>query len=108
VRERAEPAKSGSAAAVVEDEPVRAERPTKRRLSFNEKHALEKLPSEISALQDKISTLHGRLSDPNLYARERAAFERASAELAVAEKDLAAAEERWLELEILREDVAGQ
>jgi ATP-binding cassette subfamily F protein uup len=52
--------------------------------------------------------LHERLADPNLYARERTAFEQSSAELATAEKDLAAAEERWLELEILREDVAGQ
>jgi ATP-binding cassette subfamily F protein uup len=108
VRERAEPAKSTPAATVAEDTPVRATRPTKRRLSFNEKHALEKLPGEISALQTKISALHARLSDPNLYARERAAFEQTSAELAGAEKDLAAAEERWLELEILREDVAGQ
>ena len=108
VRERAEPAKSTPAATVAEDTPVRAARPTKRRLSFNEKHALEKLPGEISALQTKISALHARLSDPNLYARERAAFEQTSAELAGAEKDLAAAEERWLELEILREDVAGQ
>jgi ATP-binding cassette subfamily F protein uup len=108
VRERAEPAKPGPADTVAEDIPVRAARPTKRRLSFNEKHALEKLPGEISALRTKIGALHGRLSDPNLYARERVAFEQASAELAAAEKDLAAAEERWLELEILREDVAGQ
>ena len=62
----------------------------------------------ISALQTRIRALHERLSDPNLYARERAAFEQSSAELAAAEKDLATAEERWLELEILREDVAGQ
>jgi ABC transport system ATP-binding/permease protein len=107
VRERTETAKPAPAT-VAEDTSVRAARPTKRRLSFNEKHALEKLPGEISALQTKIGAMHARLSDPNLYARERAAFEQASAELAAAEKDLAAAEERWLELEILREDVAGQ
>ncbi|MBV9236896.1 MAG: ATP-binding cassette domain-containing protein [Xanthobacteraceae bacterium] len=107
VRERAEPAKPAPAT-IADDAPVRPARPTKRRLSFNEKHALEKLPGEISALQTKIGALHARLSDPNLYARERAAFEQASAELAAAERDLAAAEERWLELEILREDVAGQ
>ena len=108
VRERAEPAKPMPAVTAAEETPVRTARPTKRRLSFNEKLALEKLPGEISALQTKISALHERLSDPNLYARERTAFEQSSAELAAAEKDLAAAEERWLELEILREDVAGQ
>ncbi len=108
VRERAEPAKPVGAAAVDESTPARTARPAKRRLSFNEKHALEKLPGEISALQTKIRVLHERLADPNLYARERTAFEQSSAELATAENDLAAAEERWLELEILREDVAGQ
>jgi ATP-binding cassette subfamily F protein uup len=107
VRERAEPARS-SPATIADDAPARAERTVKRRLSFHEKHALEKLPGEISALQTKIRALHERLSDPNLYARERTAFDQSSAELAAAEKDLATAEERWLELEILREDVAGQ
>jgi ABC transport system ATP-binding/permease protein len=87
---------------------LRTERSAKRRLSFHEKHALEKLPGEISALQGKISALHARLADPELYARDRDAFDEASAALVAAERDLAAAEERWLELEILREDVAGQ
>jgi ATP-binding cassette subfamily F protein uup len=108
VRERTEAAKPAPAAAASESAPARTERPVKRRLSFHEKHALEKLPGEISSLQTKIRALHERLSDPNLYARERTAFDQSSAELAAAEKDLAAAEERWLELEILREDVAGQ
>ena len=80
----------------------------KRRLSFHEKHALEKLPGEIDSLQARIRTLHERLADPNLYQRDRSAFEAASAALKSAETELAAAEERWLELAILREDVAGR
>jgi len=87
---------------------VRQERAAKRRLSFHEKHALEKLPGEISALRARIGALHARLADPELYARDRQGFEAASTALAGAERELAAAEERWLELEILREDVAGQ
>ena len=86
----------------------RADKPVKRRLSFHEKHALEKLPGEISALQATVQVLHERLADPGLYGRDRKAFEDASAALASAESDLAAAEERWLALEILREDVAGR
>ena len=39
--------------------------------------------------------------------RDRKAFDEASAALAGAQAELAAAEEKWLELEILREDVAG-
>ncbi len=43
------------------------------------------------------------LADAGLYARDPARFEKASTMLAQAETDLAAAEDRWLELEMLRE-----
>jgi ATP-binding cassette subfamily F protein uup len=88
--------------------PARNDKPSKRRLSFHEKHALEKLPGEINSLQARIRVLHERLADPDLYERDRKGFEAASAALTTAEKELAVAEERWLELEILREDVAGR
>jgi len=81
--------------------------PGKRRLSFHEKHALETLPRTIAALQAKVRALRDRLDDPALYARDRKAFDEASAALAAAQAELTAAEERWLELEILREEVAG-
>ena len=87
---------------------VANDKPPKRRLSFHEKHALEKLPAEMDSLQARIRALHERLADPGLYARDRNAFEAASAALKSAETELAAAEERWLELEIVREDVAGR
>jgi ATP-binding cassette subfamily F protein uup len=79
----------------------------KRRLSFHEKHALETLPKAITALQARIRTLQTRLDDPGLYARDRAAFTQISEELAAAQAELAAAEEKWLELEILREELQG-
>jgi ATP-binding cassette subfamily F protein uup len=82
--------------------------PARRRLSFHEKHALETLPKTIAALQAKVRALHERLDDPALYARDRRAFDEASAALAAAQAELTAAEERWLELEILREEVAGR
>jgi ATP-binding cassette subfamily F protein uup len=80
----------------------------KRRLSFNEKHALESLPVAMAALQSKIEALHRRLGEPELYARDRKAFDEASAALVAAQAELAAAEEKWLELEILREEIATQ
>jgi ATP-binding cassette subfamily F protein uup len=86
-----------------------AERPTaerKRCLSFNEKHALETLPTVMAALQSKIKALHLRLDDAELYARDRKAFDEASAALVAAQAELAAVEEKWLELEILREEIA--
>jgi ABC transport system ATP-binding/permease protein len=80
-------------------------KPGKRRLSFHEKHALETLPREIAALQAKIRAHQDLLADPELYARNRKAFEQTSAALVAAQADLSAAEEKWLTLEILREDI---
>ncbi|HST94949.1 MAG TPA: ABC transporter C-terminal domain-containing protein, partial [Microvirga sp.] len=47
------------------------------------------------------------LADPNLYARDPVRFERAGAALSDLQADLAAAEDRWLELEMLREELGG-
>jgi ABC transport system ATP-binding/permease protein len=82
-------------------------RASKRRLSFHQKHALETLPKTMGELQAKVRTLHERLDDPGLYARDRKAFDATSAALAAAQMELAAAEERWLELEVLREEIEG-
>jgi ABC transport system ATP-binding/permease protein len=79
----------------------------RRRLSFNEKYALETLPGEIAALQEKIRAAHEKLADPALYARDRKAFDEISAGLVAAQDALAAAEDKWLELEILRETIDG-
>jgi ATP-binding cassette subfamily F protein uup len=76
---------------------------SRRRLSFNEKHRLETLPRKMALLQEKIGKLQEDLADPALYRRDRASFDRNSTALAAAQAELAAAEESWLELEILRE-----
>ena len=87
--------------------PPRGSKPGKRKLSFHEKHALETLPQTILALSAEVRALHGRLDDPGLYARDRKSFEEASAALAATQSELAAAEAKWLELEILREEIEG-
>ena len=80
----------------------------KRRLSFNEKHALETLPKTIAALQAKDRALHDRVSTIPASMRATARpSTTTSAALAAAQAELAAAEERWLELEMLREELAG-
>ncbi|MGZ5880994.1 MAG: ABC-F family ATP-binding cassette domain-containing protein [Xanthobacteraceae bacterium] len=87
--------------------PPRESKPGKRKLSFHEKHALETLPKTILALTAEVRALHGRLDDPGLYARDRKSFEETSAALAATQSELAAAEAKWLELEILREEIEG-
>jgi ABC transport system ATP-binding/permease protein len=80
---------------------------TRRKLSFADKHALEKLPAEIETLGKTIAKLHAELSDPGLYGRDAKRFQTLSDKLAAAEGARAAAEDRWLELEALREEIEG-
>ncbi|MBN8968909.1 MAG: ATP-binding cassette domain-containing protein [Rhizobiales bacterium] len=79
----------------------------KRRLSFNEKHALETLPKTMAKLQQDIAGYQTQLDDPHLYAKDRKAFDTVSAAIAKAQTELDAAEEKWLALEILREEIEG-
>jgi ATP-binding cassette subfamily F protein uup len=80
----------------------------RKRLTFKDKHALETLPKTIAALQADISKLAAQLEDAGLYARDRKHFDQTSSALADAQQRLAEAEERWLALEILREEIEGR
>jgi ATP-binding cassette subfamily F protein uup len=77
----------------------------KRRLNFNEKHALETLPKTMAKLQAEIAKQQKLLDDPDLYTKDRKKFDAASSAIAKAQEELAAAEDRWLELEVLREEI---
>ncbi len=89
-------------------ETPRAEEPAKkRRLSFKEKHALETLPGKIEALQKKLGELHGLMADPDLYARDPARFDKVSKAVDETQTALSAAEDEWLALEMLREEIEG-
>jgi ATP-binding cassette subfamily F protein uup len=68
-------------------------------------HALQSLPGRMETLRDGISKLRQALSDPGLYARDRVRFDRFAAALAAQQAELDAAEEEWLALELLREEI---
>jgi ABC transport system ATP-binding/permease protein len=80
---------------------------TKRKLSFKEKHALESLPDQIEKINADIAQLQAKLATPNLFAKDQAQFNATAAALREAETELGRAEEQWLELELLREELAG-
>jgi ATP-binding cassette subfamily F protein uup len=76
-----------------------------RRMSFNERRALETLPVQIAALETQIAELSAILADPDLYARDPGQFGAMTQALAVARDELTAAEEQWLTLEMVREEI---
>jgi len=86
-------------------EPARAAVPAKRKMNFSDKHDLEKLPARIAALEKRIGELQTQLAAPDLFTRDAKRFSALSTELAQAQHDLAVGEERWLELEMLREEI---
>lgn len=94
--------------AVVKKTPKpRPHSPTPRKLSYKEQYALEKLPGEIAAMQEKIVALKETLDDPALFSRDPALFDRSARALADVETKLAAAEDEWLRLEMKREELSA-
>jgi len=77
----------------------------RRKLTFKDKHALENLPGRITTLEREIHALREKLADGGFYARDPNGFAATTTKLSALEAELAASEERWLELEILREEI---
>jgi ATP-binding cassette subfamily F protein uup len=81
---------------------------SRRKLSFKDKHALENLPSEIDRLTAAISELEHTLAAPDFFTRDPAGFATGSDKLAELQATLRQAEDRWLELEALREEIESR
>jgi ATP-binding cassette subfamily F protein uup len=87
-----------------------AERPKKDRaakMNFSDQHALKTLPGKIAAAETEMAALEAQLSDAGLYARNPGQFADISVKLAALRAQKEADEERWLTLEMLREELEG-
>lgn len=79
----------------------------RRKLSFKDKHALETLPQEMDKVRARMAKLQEKLDDPSFYTRDFEGFEKTTAEYVAAQDSLTDLEDRWLELEMLREELEG-
>jgi len=68
-------------------------------LSFTEKHRLEALPGIMEKLEAEIAKLVTFMSDPDLFTKEPAKFQKATDALVERQAALDAAEEEWMMLE---------
>jgi ATP-binding cassette subfamily F protein uup len=84
-----------------------APKPAARKLSFKDQHALKSLPAEIDALHKRMAKHQAALADPGLFTRDPKRFAALTEALAADAAALHAAEERWLELEMLREELGA-
>ncbi len=103
-RRRAKAAKTGKTPSA-EPKPEASAGPGTRKLSYKQKYALETLPGRIDGLSTEIAALEVKLADPGLYGTDPDLFNDIAAKLDVKRADLQAAEEEWLELEMLREEL---
>lgn len=65
-------------------------------LTFTEKHRLDELPKVMDRLTAEIGKLEELLSDPELFTKQPAKFQKATDALVERQDALAAAEEEWL------------
>ncbi len=86
----------------------KGEAAAKRKLSFNEKRALELLPQRMDALRAELDALEAKLGDKDFAARQPVAFQTATNRYGELRAELEKAEDEWLALEILREGIEGQ
>ncbi|QDC01107.1 ABC-F family ATP-binding cassette domain-containing protein [Mesorhizobium sp. 8] len=98
--------KADAAPAATRAEPAAPKAPTKK-LSYKQQFALENLPKKIEAVGAAISRLEDAIADPAYYERDPTGFQKTIAALDKERTTLAALEEEWLELEMLREELEG-
>jgi ATP-binding cassette subfamily F protein uup len=80
---------------------------TQAKLSYKDQRELDELPARLEKLAAEIAKLESELADPALFERNPGRFDTAVKRLDAARAELESAEERWLELETLREELAA-
>ncbi len=87
------------------DGDARAARTPAKKLSYKQKYALETLPGRIEQLSAEIAELEVKLSNPRFYEVDPQGFDDTAANLDSKRAELISAEDQWLELELLREQL---
>jgi ATP-binding cassette subfamily F protein uup len=96
--------KAEAAPATAKAEPAPQKQPV-RKLSYKQQFALDNLPKKIEAVTASIARLEDAIADPAYYERDPTGFQKTIAALDKERATLAALEEEWLELEMLREEL---
>ncbi len=98
--------KADKAAAPAEQSaPKPPARPAK--LSYKDQRDYDLLPGRIEAIDGEIAAAEAEMADPALYTRNPARFSELTAKCDALRAEKEAAEERWLELAMLVEEMAG-
>lgn len=88
--------------------PVGSASSSKLKMSYKDKYALETLPAKMAALEVEIADLETKLSDMDFFTKDPDGFQVATDMLTEKAIALAQAEEEWLLVEMLREQIEAQ
>lgn len=77
------------------------------KLSYKDQRDLDRMPGVIKDLERQINALEDELSDPELFTKQPGKFQETADALVNARTRLDDSEERWLELEILQEEMTA-
>lgn len=78
------------------------------KLNFKQQRALQELPKDIAKMEAEIVVLERKMADGSFFTRDPAGFNKAVTNLDTTRSLLAKAEEEWLALEMLREEIEGK
>lgn len=90
------------------NKPAASTSSSKLKMSYKDKYALETLPKTMATLENEIAELEARLSDMNFFTKDPEGFQVATDALTDKAIALAHAEEEWLRVEMLREEIEAQ
>ncbi|KAA0972316.1 ATP-binding cassette domain-containing protein [Aureimonas fodinaquatilis] len=92
--------------AATDKEPITAARNTPAsKLSFKQKFALENLPGKIAGLERDIAAAEAEMADPTLFTKKPARFAELASKIDRDRAELAASEDEWLNLEMLKAEL---
>ncbi|MEP4271635.1 MAG: ATP-binding cassette domain-containing protein [Roseibium sp.] len=75
----------------------------KSKLSFTQRHLLKTLPEQIEKIEAQLEKLQADMNDPTLFSKNPDKFAKLSSQITDLAREKDAAEEQWLELEMLNE-----
>ena len=75
------------------------------KLSYNQQRLLEVLPQKVSELEKNIRQIEEKLGCGDLYNADREAFDRLTEELSTKKQELENAENQWLEIQMIKEEL---
>ena len=74
-------------------------------MSYKDTYNLEILPSKIEKLEKELKEYEIILNDKDLFKNDRKAFDKAAIEITNIRKIISESENKWLELQILNDEI---